>query len=260
MLAEALVCANVPTTDLSRVRRFYEETLGLAEARADEERGVYYQAGGGTMLNLYERPGATAEHSVATFLVESIEAVMSDLRRRGVSFEEYDKPDLKTEDGVYGDQSGFKASWFKDPDGTSSASSSCRAADVPMLSNVSGSLRDRAAGRMSRLLAKEPDRRLLERQATRHVQEHQDVVQLRTAGHRGRASRRIAAVRPETQRIQQAIHGERGRLLRRGRRHRPHLGSAARLARIDRRAEASGRGGGTREGTRRSTIRRVTPR
>lgn len=117
MLANALVCANVPTTDLQRARRFYGETRGLKAARADAERGVYFQAGGGTMLNLYERPHSTAEHSVATFLVENLEEVMSDLRSRGVSFEEYDLPDLKTENGVYNDQSGFKASWFKDLDG-----------------------------------------------------------------------------------------------------------------------------------------------
>jgi catechol 2,3-dioxygenase-like lactoylglutathione lyase family enzyme len=117
LLTNALICANVPTTDLQRAKRFYEETLGLKAAISDEERGVYFQAGEGTMLNLYERQHATAEHAVATFLVENIEEVMSDLRSRGISFEEYDMPDLKTENGVYSDQSGFKASWFKDLDG-----------------------------------------------------------------------------------------------------------------------------------------------
>ncbi|MBC7919495.1 MAG: VOC family protein [Ferruginibacter sp.] len=117
LLTNALVCATVPTTDLQRARRFYEETLGLKAAISDERRGVYYQAGGGTMLNLYERQHSTAEYSVATFLVENLDEVMSDLRSRSVSFEEYDMPDLKTENGVYSDQTGFKVSWFKDPDG-----------------------------------------------------------------------------------------------------------------------------------------------
>ncbi len=117
LLTNALVCATVPTTNLERARRFYEEMLGLKAAISDERRGVYYQAGGGTMLNLYERQHATIEHSVATFLVENLEKVMSDLRSRGVSFEEYDLPDLKTENGVYSDETGFKVSWFKDPDG-----------------------------------------------------------------------------------------------------------------------------------------------
>ncbi len=42
---------------------------------------------------------------------------MSALRDRGVSFEEYDLLDLKTENGVFSDGSGFKAAWLKDPDG-----------------------------------------------------------------------------------------------------------------------------------------------
>lgn len=117
VMIDARVCADVPTADLKRARLFYEETLGLKAARAPDERGVYYQAGGGTLLNLYERPHTSAEQTAATFLVENIDGVMSELRKLGVSFEEYDKPELKTRNGVYDDASGFKASWFKDPDG-----------------------------------------------------------------------------------------------------------------------------------------------
>ena len=69
------------------------------------------------MLNLYERQHSTPESSVATFLVENLDDVMSDLRNRGISFEEYDIPDLKTNGGVYSDETDFKVAWFKDPDG-----------------------------------------------------------------------------------------------------------------------------------------------
>jgi catechol 2,3-dioxygenase-like lactoylglutathione lyase family enzyme len=117
MLANARICADVSTPDLERARCFYEKTLGLKPARSDPERGVYFEAGAGTLLNLYERPHSASEQTVATFLVENIEKVMSELRSKGVSFEEYDKPDLKTKNGLFSDQSGFKASWFKDPDG-----------------------------------------------------------------------------------------------------------------------------------------------
>jgi catechol 2,3-dioxygenase-like lactoylglutathione lyase family enzyme len=116
-LANALICATVPTKNLRRAKRFYEETLGLRAAISDERRGVYFVAGSGTMLNLYERQHSTAESSVATFLVENLDEVMSDLRNRGISFEEYDIPDLKTKGGVYNDETGFKVAWFKDPDG-----------------------------------------------------------------------------------------------------------------------------------------------
>jgi catechol 2,3-dioxygenase-like lactoylglutathione lyase family enzyme len=117
LLRNALICATVSTRNLQRAKRFYEETLGLKATLSDERRGVYFVAGSGTMLNLYEREHSTPEGSAATFLVENLEDVMLDLRDRGISFEEYDIPDLKTEGGVYSDETGFKVAWFKDPDG-----------------------------------------------------------------------------------------------------------------------------------------------
>jgi catechol 2,3-dioxygenase-like lactoylglutathione lyase family enzyme len=116
-LTNARICATVATTDLQRARHFYEAILGLKAVVADERRGVYYHGGAGTMLNLYERDQAAPQQSVATFLVTDLEKVMANLRRHGVSFEEYDLPDLKTVDCVYSDETGFKVSWFKDPDG-----------------------------------------------------------------------------------------------------------------------------------------------
>ena len=62
MLANALVCATLPTTDLDRAKRFYGDMLGLPEADFGVEGGVFYTAGAGTMFRVYERPPSTAEH------------------------------------------------------------------------------------------------------------------------------------------------------------------------------------------------------
>jgi hypothetical protein len=49
-------------------------------------------------------------------MVEDIEATLTELRSRGIDFEEYDMPGLKTENGIA--QIGpEKAAVFKDPDG-----------------------------------------------------------------------------------------------------------------------------------------------
>jgi predicted enzyme related to lactoylglutathione lyase len=120
MLANVPVCATLPTTDLERAKRFYGDVLGLTESAVVADGGTFFNAGGGTIVRIYERPpGYTpAEHTVAGFLVEDLEGEMSELRRRGASFEEYDLPHLKTEDGVYTDpQRGARGSWVKDPDG-----------------------------------------------------------------------------------------------------------------------------------------------
>jgi hypothetical protein len=57
--------------------------------------------------------------------VDDLEATVKELRRRGVVFEEYDLPDLKTVDGIaavmgnYPSNGGVgeKAAWFRDSEG-----------------------------------------------------------------------------------------------------------------------------------------------
>jgi catechol 2,3-dioxygenase-like lactoylglutathione lyase family enzyme len=111
MLKTALACATVPTTDLERSARFYEETLGMTGSRLALEGGLYYEGGGGTMLHIYEATATAPEHTVAVFIVEDLDEVMAGLASRGVVFEEYDLPEPDAEEGD------FRGAWFKDPDG-----------------------------------------------------------------------------------------------------------------------------------------------
>jgi catechol 2,3-dioxygenase-like lactoylglutathione lyase family enzyme len=120
MLANARIVAIVPVSDVEAAIRFYGETLGLAlkERRSDlpENREAEFEAGDGTLL-VYESVGAgQTRHTVAGFRVDDLEAAVTALRERGVAFEEYDLPDLKTENGIatVGD---LRAAWAKDPDG-----------------------------------------------------------------------------------------------------------------------------------------------
>jgi catechol 2,3-dioxygenase-like lactoylglutathione lyase family enzyme len=119
MLGESRVEATVPTTDLARAREFYEGRLGLRKA-GEESAGVdvVYACGGATSLLVYERgPGAPPPaHTVAHFVVEDVEATMRGLRDRGVAFEDYDLPELRTENGI-ATSDGHHFAWFKDPDG-----------------------------------------------------------------------------------------------------------------------------------------------
>jgi catechol 2,3-dioxygenase-like lactoylglutathione lyase family enzyme len=120
MLEQALIAAVVPVSDVEAAIRFYGETLGLQlEERRDdlpENREAEFRAGDGTLL-VYESVGAgKSRHTVAGFRVDDIEAAVAGLREKGVDFEEYDLPDMKTEGGIaaVGD---VRAAWFKDPDG-----------------------------------------------------------------------------------------------------------------------------------------------
>jgi hypothetical protein len=54
-------------------------------------------------------------HQMA-IMVEDLAAAVQELRARGVQFEEYDSPGLKTRDGI-ADVGYAKAAWFKDSEG-----------------------------------------------------------------------------------------------------------------------------------------------
>ena len=120
MLGKAEIAAIVPVSDVEKAVEFYGGTLGLElQIRRDdlpENREAEFRAGDGTLL-AYESSGAgLSRHTVAGFRVDDVDAVVPALRERGVVFEEYDLPDLKTVDGI-AEAGGVRAAWCKDPDG-----------------------------------------------------------------------------------------------------------------------------------------------
>ena len=117
MLTGAQVMAIVPTTDLTRAKVFYGETLGLVDANVPTPGPQVIYLCGNTLLEVYERPTAgEARHTLASCEVSDLRATVDQLRNRGVRFEEYDLPGVKTEDGISatGD---VREAWFRDPDG-----------------------------------------------------------------------------------------------------------------------------------------------
>jgi predicted enzyme related to lactoylglutathione lyase len=117
-LKNAAIVAALPITDMERAKRFYGETLELDLCEESEERGeLLYEAGNGTHVLVYQRPTPTqADHTAMAFIVDDLEATMDQLRNKGIMFEEYDMPGLKTVDGV-ATVDGEKGAWFKDPEG-----------------------------------------------------------------------------------------------------------------------------------------------
>jgi predicted enzyme related to lactoylglutathione lyase len=115
MLSDLEIYAVIPASDLGRAREFYEDKLGL---KPDEERdeGVLYKVSNSKFL-LYETSFAgTAQNTAATWVTSDLDADMAELRGRGVVFEDYDFPGLKTENGVATSEGG-RAAWFKDSEG-----------------------------------------------------------------------------------------------------------------------------------------------
>lgn len=117
MLTTAPVTTILPVIDLDRARKFYEEQLGLTPQGAGLNGQFLFTCGNGAMIALLPKESGTkAEHTAVSFEVENIETEVKELSQRGVTFEDYDLPELKTIDHVcvLGAE---KAAWFKDPEG-----------------------------------------------------------------------------------------------------------------------------------------------
>jgi catechol 2,3-dioxygenase-like lactoylglutathione lyase family enzyme len=116
MLGDAFMYATIPASDLRRARRFYEETLGLTPVD-DSPEDVFYEGKGGTRILVFASGGtASGTHTQVGLSVDDIDAEVAELRARGVVFEEYDEPGLKTVDGI-ADMGTVKAAWFRDSEG-----------------------------------------------------------------------------------------------------------------------------------------------
>jgi tRNA-Thr(GGU) m(6)t(6)A37 methyltransferase TsaA len=123
-LAGGRVATRLPAQDLERARRFYAEKLGL-EPVEERPGGLRYRGRTGEFA-LFESAGASrGEHTQMAWAVDDIEATVSELRDRGVTFEEYDLPGLTTVNGIadvpgnYPSKGGVgeRAAWFRDSEG-----------------------------------------------------------------------------------------------------------------------------------------------
>jgi predicted enzyme related to lactoylglutathione lyase len=116
MLQQSPMYAYIPAKDVARARKFYEEKLGL-KPKQEIAGGVAYEFGKGTGCFLYPTPNAgTSKASQAFWQVEDVEREVRELKGRGVKFEDYDMPGMKTENGI-ATAGGAKAAWFKDSEG-----------------------------------------------------------------------------------------------------------------------------------------------
>jgi catechol 2,3-dioxygenase-like lactoylglutathione lyase family enzyme len=118
MLANTTLHPTLPAVDINRARKFYEEKLGLKVLKTDPSPGITFEVGEGTRLYVYKREATKADHTVASFTVEDVEAQVSELKDKGIVFEDVEIPamGIKTVNGIatMGD---MKGAWFKDTEG-----------------------------------------------------------------------------------------------------------------------------------------------
>ena len=118
MLSSYTPVATLPTSDLTKARSFYEETLGLTVQR-DGTGGVSYTCGSGNLFVYESAYAGTNKATSVTFDVPTAEfdAEVDALRAKSIQFVTFEMDGLQWNDGVasMGDQ--MRGVWFTDPDG-----------------------------------------------------------------------------------------------------------------------------------------------
>jgi len=108
--------AALPAQDLERAKAFYRDKLGLTPSQ-DDPSGVMYAMAAGTGFGVFPSSGKpSGTHTQMGIEVEDVEGAVKDLQAKGVKFEEYDTPGLKTVNGI-ATMGGSKLAWFKDSEG-----------------------------------------------------------------------------------------------------------------------------------------------
>lgn len=116
MLDKHRAFATIPASDIARAKRWYQEKLGLKPSQ-ETPAGAMYKLAGGTGFLLYPTVSAgKAPNTLMGFESKDVEADVAALKKKGVKFEEYDMPGLKTVNSI-AMLGTLKGAWFKDSEG-----------------------------------------------------------------------------------------------------------------------------------------------
>jgi len=116
MLRDSKAFSGFSAEDIPKAKKFYAETLGLD---VTESNGLLtLRLAGENNVLIYPKPNhIPATFTVLNFPVKDVDLAVDELTKRGVRFEKYDLPDLKTDKKGIMRGNGPIIAWFKDPAG-----------------------------------------------------------------------------------------------------------------------------------------------
>ncbi len=120
MFRETKAFSSLAVPDLQAARQFYGGTLELNVEEIPEGLAIHLGAGSGDVFLYPSETFAPSKHTVLNFVVDDIDAAVDELARRGIELEQYDLPEIKTDEkGIArgGDSGPSAIAWFKDPAG-----------------------------------------------------------------------------------------------------------------------------------------------
>jgi catechol 2,3-dioxygenase-like lactoylglutathione lyase family enzyme len=118
MLKDHSSSAIVAVKDYDRAKRFYRDMLGLDLIEEMGGQVMTFETGA-TNLFVYvsEEAGTNHANAVVWGVGDDVDAIVSDLRSRGVTFEHYEDMRELSLDGDIHRVGDMKLVWLKDPDG-----------------------------------------------------------------------------------------------------------------------------------------------
>ena len=117
MLGGKDAAATLAVSDLQRARDFYENSLGLTPVQ-EQPGAILYKSGNSVVLVYPSEYAGTNQATAASWAVgDDFDAIVQDLKAKGVTFEHYDDLPDTTREGDVHMMGEFKGVWFKDPDG-----------------------------------------------------------------------------------------------------------------------------------------------
>jgi len=117
MLNKSKALSSFSVDNIQKAKEFYGKTLGL-ELSTGPEGTLVLDLAGGTKTLMYPKPNhQPATFTVLNFPVPNVEKAVDELNQRGVRFEIYNEPNLKTDARGISRGNGPTIAWFKDPAG-----------------------------------------------------------------------------------------------------------------------------------------------
>ena len=116
MLKNSKAFSGFSANDIAKEKEFYAGTLGLD---VSETHGLLtLRLADGHNVIIYPKPNhVPATFTVLNFPVDDVDLAVDELKKRGVRFEQYNLPDLKTDEKGIMRGNGPTIAWFKDPAG-----------------------------------------------------------------------------------------------------------------------------------------------
>src|SRR5215813_1639883 len=116
MLKGSKAFSGFSANDIAKAKQFYAGTLGLD---VSEAHGILtLRLASGNNVIIYPKPDhVPATFTVLNFAVDDVDLAVDELKKRGVRFERYNLPDLKTDEKGIMRGNGPTIAWFTDPAG-----------------------------------------------------------------------------------------------------------------------------------------------